>query len=372
MADTEYLESLYYDPEKPGSFSGIQKLMKQIRKDGKKISRKQLKDWLAKQDTYTSLRGLKRKLKRPRVFVYGKNKQWDADTGNYAKWIKENEGVGYFLLCIDIFTRYVWTRSLKTLQGKEMEKVLEDLFEEVQPEIFRTDGGSEFNNKWVKSLLKNQNIKHVVTLNETKANYAERAIKTIKMKLSKYMYNEQTREWAKALADITSSYNETYHRSIGMSPAKAMTMSDEDLWVKQYLEEKGTRLKKKPSRSTPYKFKIGDQVKLSFLKRPFERAYDQTFTGEVFHITERRMKQGIPVYTLKDYNNEPILGYFSEGEMQKAFVNEDTVYKIENILKTRKRRGRTEVLVKWLGWPSKFNSWILQSQVKDYQPSGKV
>ena len=72
--------------------------------------------------------------------------------GNYAKRIKENEGVGYFLLCIDIFTRYVWTRPLKTLQGKEMEKVLEDLFEEVQPEVFRTDGGSKFNNKWVKSL----------------------------------------------------------------------------------------------------------------------------------------------------------------------------------------------------------------------------
>ena len=63
--------------------------------------------------------------------MYGKNKQWDADTGNYAKWAKENEGVGYFLVSTDTFTRYVWTRLLKTLQGKEMEKVLEDLFEEV-------------------------------------------------------------------------------------------------------------------------------------------------------------------------------------------------------------------------------------------------
>ena len=164
--------------------------------------------------------------------MYGKNKEWDADTGNYVKWTKKNEGQGYFLLCIDIFTRYVWTRPLKTLQGKEMEKVLEEFFEEVQPEVFRTDGGSEFNNKLVKSLLKNRNIKHVVTLKETKANYAERVIKTIKMKLSKYMYNEQTREWSKALTEITSSYNEMYHQSIGMSPAEAMTMSDEDFWVK--------------------------------------------------------------------------------------------------------------------------------------------
>ena len=110
---------------------------------------------MAKQDTYTSLRGLKRKIRHPRVFVYGKNKQWDADTGIYAKWVKENEGEGYFLLCIDIFTRYVWTHPLKTLQGKEMENVLEELFDQVQPEVFRTNGGSEFNNRWVKSLLKN-------------------------------------------------------------------------------------------------------------------------------------------------------------------------------------------------------------------------
>ena len=41
----------------------------------------------------------------------------------------------------NIFNRYVWTHPLKTLQGREMETVLEDLFKEVQPEVFRTDGG---------------------------------------------------------------------------------------------------------------------------------------------------------------------------------------------------------------------------------------
>ena len=91
--------------------------------------------------------------------MYDKNKQWDADTGNYAKWIKENEGVDYFLLHIDIFYPLCMDSPFITLQGKEMEKVLEDLFEAAQTNIFRMDGGPEFNNKWVKSLLKNRNIK---------------------------------------------------------------------------------------------------------------------------------------------------------------------------------------------------------------------
>ena len=31
-------------------------------------------------------------------------------------------------------------------------------------------------------------------------------------------------------------------------------------------------------------------------------------------------------------------------------------FKIEKILKTRKRKGKTEHLVKWLGWPDKFTA----------------
>jgi len=34
-------------------------------------------------------------------------------------------------------------------------------------------------------------------------------------------------------------------------------------------------------------------------------------------------------------------------------LKEDDVYKVEKVLKTRKRRGKTEHFVKWKG----FNSW---------------
>ena len=41
------------------------------------------------------------------------------------------------------------------------------------------------------------------------------------------------------------------------------------------------------------------------------------------------------------------------------------VFKIETIL-TRKRPGsRNFIYVKWLGWPSKFNSWIPEKDVVD-------
>ena len=71
------------------------------------------------------------------------------------------------------------------------------------------------------------------------------------------------------------------------------------------------------------------------------------------------------MYTLKDYNNEPIIGSFYQSELQRIRTNENTVYKIEKVLRRRVRNGKTELFVKWLGWSDKFCSWILESQAKD-------
>ena len=41
------------------------------------------------------------------------------------------------------------------------------------------------------------------------------------------------------------------------------------------------------------------------------------------------MNQNIPMYKLKDYNNEVIESFFYEPELQMAYINSDVVYKIE-------------------------------------------
>ena len=48
------------------------------------------------------------------------------------------------------------------------------------------------------------------------------------------------------------------------------------------------------------------------------------------------MNQNIPMYKLKDYNNEVIESYFYELELQKAYIDSDVVYKIEKIIKETK------------------------------------
>ena len=48
-----------------------------------------------------------------------------------------------------------------------------------------------------------------------------------------------------------------------------------------------------------------------------------------------------------------------------AYIGDEVVYKIEKIIKKRKRKNQSEVLVKWKGWPEKFNSWIPEDQMEN-------
>ena len=65
---------------------------------------------------------------------------------------------------------------------------------------------------------------------------------------------------------------------------------------------------------------------------------------------------------------EPITGKFYEEELSRvrtAGSKDDghRVYRVENILK----RKKDMVLVKWLGYDSKHNSWIPEKDIQDIE-----
>jgi hypothetical protein len=78
------------------------------------------------------------------------------------------------------------------------------------------------------------------------------------------------------------------------------------------------------------------------------------------------MRGNIPVFKVRDLMNDPIQGTFYRYELQTIQKLEDVLYHIEKVLKKRKGQ-ETEVLVKWQGWPKKFNSWLPESSVQDYK-----
>ncbi len=122
---------------------------------------------------------------------------------------------------------------------------------------------------------------------------------------------------------------------------------------------------KKPVRKTVrrYRFKIGDTVRISHLRQPFNREYDERWTSEYFVVDTRGKKQNIAFYTLKDILEDDVEGTFYESELTEVKVTDDTTYRIETVIR---RRGQN-ALVKWLGWPKKFNSWIPLTSLENYK-----
>lgn len=77
---------------------------------------------------------------RNKVVVAGIDDQWDADLMDMTKFKKENDGVQFVLLVIDIFSKYVWMRHLKDKKGPTTARAVEDILSEGrQPTKLRTE-----------------------------------------------------------------------------------------------------------------------------------------------------------------------------------------------------------------------------------------
>ncbi len=132
-----------------------------------------------------------------------------------------------------------------------------------------------------------------------------------------------------------------------------------EVWVTQYEKRRVTP-------DGPYKFEIGDFVRISHLRHPFTREYSIRWSGEIFKVVKRRVKSGLNQYEVSDLQDEKLQGTFWEPQLLKITADVDEgVFHVEKIIKRRHRRGQEpEIFVKWRFYPPKFNSWIKASDLE--------
>ena len=356
-----YLEDIYYDPSHPGSYSGVDKLYRAVRAEGKhKISRKKLEEFLKTQETYGVHRKAINRFPRPRVITSGVGIQAEADLADMSTLAPFNDQFKFVLVHIDIFSKYVRTVPLKSKTAQEVTSAFKKIFADGgKTQKIRTDRGGEFVNKTVQALFRKEGIKYFTSSNITKCAVVERAIKTLKTKYFKYMTQFQTFRYIDIIEETTRSYNRSFHRSIRMRPADVSEENQSGLFTTLY----GDQSRSNPVK--PFKYKPGDHVRVSFSKRPFSREYEEKWSYEIFRVESVERIQLIPVYTLQDLQGETLVGRFYTDQLQPAVYSDEDTFKIEKILKSRKLKGRPkEYLVKWMHWPAKFNSWVSETQVE--------
>ena len=159
----------------------------------------------------------------------------------------------------------------------------------------------------------------------------------------KYFSVNNTRKYVDVLDLFVDQYNNTIHSSIKMTPKEASSKENENkVWRNLYSELGGKTLSPK--------FSIGDNVRITKKKKTLGKSYTQRWTEEVFKISKIQLT--IPVtYKITDYDGDEIQDSFYEQELQKT--SQGTL-RIEKVLK---RQG-VKSLVKWMGYPESFNSWI--------------
>ena len=217
-----------------------------------------------------------------------------------------------------------------------------------KPRALQTDKGSEFTNKVLQRWLSSRNIHFFTTHNEeTKASIVERFNRTIKTRMLRYFTSKNTKKYIDVLKDLVHSYNHSYHRSIKRTPISVGYENQEKVWLTLYADS---------SRIEAPKLSVGDYVRISKTRGNFQKGYCPNWSEELFIIKEA-LQGKPPYYKLKDLDGENIEGTFYSQELQKVIKDND-VYKVENVLSSRKKAGKKQFLIKWLGYPEKFNSWI--------------
>ena len=95
--------------------------------------------------------------------------------------------------------------------------------------------------------------------NERKSVFAVRFIRTVRIKINKYMTSVSKNVYIDKLDDIVGKYNNTYHRTIKIKPV--------DVKDHTYID-----FKKEVNDKDP-KFKVGDRVRISKYKNIFTKGY---------------------------------------------------------------------------------------------------
>jgi len=292
-----------------------------------------------------------RRIRFPRRKTYSKGIRdlYQIDLADVSNLSPFNDGMRYLLTCIDVFTKRAWAIPIKAKSARGVADAFEKIVDEGQCNMVQSDKGTEFLNSTFQAMLQRCGIHFYTSENEgLKASVVERFNRTLKTKMYRYFTHANTRRYVDVLDDLVHSYNNTYHRSIGMAPAEVGPHNEDEVRARLY------PLKPK---SFKWKYRLGDKVRIAMQRQPFRKGYLGDCSEEIFQIASQLPMTPV-TYKVKDLDGELIKGRFYEPELQKILKSDSERFTIDRILKTRKRNGKIEYLVSWKGYPNKFNSWV--------------
>lgn len=346
MDKTLLLERIYYG-DSPGALRGPQALFEQAREQGHtSISRKDCVEYLNTQPTYTLYRPARRNYPRNKIVTHFCGEVVQIDIMDMQRYRAENSGYLYALLSYDTYSKYLTSFLLKDRKPDSVQAGLEHLESTLPFSILNIywDKEGSFLSRKVQRWLKDHNIGNYTTNSKVKAPGVERVIRTIRLAVQRHFEASGSQKWIDYLPIFVSNYNNRKHSTTKLRP---LDLANDPMLTVPYIPT--------PTKVSPLP-PIGSFVRLNRLRGIFDKEASGSWTSEVFRVARHKVSSPIPMIYVQDLIGEPILGALYPEEYLKISWNGDK--KVDTVFKTRKRAGKTEQLVNYIGWPSKFTEWI--------------
>ena len=139
------LTRLYYTPGLSTSYSSLQRLYRNAKKTSPSIRLKDVQHFLDSQYVHSRHKRLKWKQARRKVLTLRIDNCWCGDLILCPNLKSRNSLYSNILVIIDLFSRFMWTRPLKTKGKEELSSAMESIISENKnkaPFRFWTDKGS--------------------------------------------------------------------------------------------------------------------------------------------------------------------------------------------------------------------------------------
>ena len=185
-----------------------------------------------------------------------------------------------------MYSKYAFVIPLKDKKGISIVNVFDKIIKKSKrkPNEIWVDQGSEFYNRVFKKWLSDNYIIMYSTFQHMTAS-------------GKNVYYD-------VLDDVVNKYNNTKHSTIKMKPIDVK--NNKRVYIDEH-NEKDSR------------FKVGDRVRISKFKNIFSKGYSPNWSREIFIVD--KTNDTVPyTYSIKDLNDEEIIGSFYDKELQKSIL----------------------------------------------------
>jgi transposase InsO family protein len=274
-ADDGTLSRIYRDPVT--GYQSAKKFHRRLRDLGYTNTLKQVTTWLARQTTVQVNRTPHQPKKFNTIYADKPGDDFQMDIMVFKKFAER--GFQYILVVIDVNSRYLGLCAMKNREAPTYTNCFRQLCEQHfkhWPRLLHCD--REFRSHEFTALLGEHNVSPKFSQPEepNKNAIVERVIRTIRMWLGRWRYDNDSTDWPNHIDALVENYNNTYHSTIKQKP--------KDIW-------EGHALNEQKINWIPVKHFVKERVRLwlrASASDPFRKSGENQLSQEIYEVVEKK------------------------------------------------------------------------------------